>query len=83
MYEKMIIDLLSQDMVYLKTQRYIMIDGVENEVGLPIRCSYINSENGRRDVVNDLSPQYANAILMIWGDTPTYPEESDDIQIEI
>ena len=35
------------------------------------RMCYGNSPIGREQIVNDLPEQYANAVLAVWGETPT------------
>lgn len=75
MYEKNFIDMLSQDGVSIRTQKYTVADGVEYAIGIPHRCAYVNSERGRAAVINDLPEQYATAIMAVWGDAPTVIEE--------
>ena len=44
------------------------------------RMCYANSPTGRQKVSQDLPEQYAEAILAVWGDTPTVddPEKAGE-----
>lgn len=72
METKYTIDQLTNTSVSIKTQKYIVEDGVSYDVGSPHRKAYINSERGRFEVENELPIDIQNAIFSIWGDEPTY-----------
>jgi len=74
MVEKIIIDMLNQDSVSIKKQKYIVVDGQEYAVGEPWRRAYINSEKGREQVQTEVPEPYLSAIFAVWGDTPTVTE---------
>mgnify|MGYP000860378665 FL=1 len=74
MVEKIIIDMLNQDSVSIKKQKYIVVDGQEYAVGEPWRRAYINSEKGREQVQTEVPEPYLSAIMTVWGDTPTVTE---------
>lgn len=77
MEEKIILDMLTQDSVSVKTQRYYDDDGTLYPIGQPHRKAYVNSIKGREEVINELPLAQQNAIFSIWGDTPTVIENSD------
>lgn len=77
MIEKITIDMLTRDSVSVKKQRYATIDGVEYLIGQPHRKAYVNSIEGRKEVINELPLAQQNAIFSVWGDTPTITENSD------
>jgi len=72
--EKTIIEMLTQDSVSIKKQKYIVVDGQEYAVGEPWRRAYINSEKGREQVQTEVPEPYLSAIFAVWGDTPTVTE---------
>lgn len=38
------------------------------------RMCYANSPIGRQQISEDLPEQYAEAVLAVWGDSPTIPD---------
>jgi len=74
MVEKIIIDMLNQDSVSIKKQKYIVVDGQEYAIGESWRRAYINSEKGRQQVQEEVPKPYRLAIFAVWGDTPTVTE---------
>lgn len=75
MIERYIVDMLTQDNVSVKTQKYVVVDGQEYEVGQPHRKAYVNSIRGREEVMNELPLAQQNAIFAVWGEEPTVVEE--------
>lgn len=75
MTEEIILDLLNKNGVSIKKQKYIVEDGIKYSAGKPWRRSYINSEEGRIQLQNELSEPYLSAVMIVWGDTPTIIEE--------
>lgn len=71
MHDKITLDMLTQDSVSVKTQKYVDVDGIEYPVGDPHRKAYINSSSGRAAVQSELPEAQANAIMAVWGETPT------------
>ena len=71
MEEKIMVDMLTQDTVSIKTQRYMVEDGTELEIGLPHRKAYSNSPQGRAALANELAEPYLSAVMTVWGDAPT------------
>ncbi len=74
MTEKITLDMLTQNSVSLKKQKYAVVDGNEYLIGAPWRRTYINSEQGRAQVKNEVPEPYQSAILAVWGDAPTVTE---------
>ena len=72
--EKTIIEMLTQDSVSIKKQKYIVVDGQEYAVGEPWRRAYINSEKGREQVQTEVPEPHLSVIMTVWGDTPTVTE---------
>lgn len=74
---KTTIDLLTEDCVQILKQKYIALDGNSQQVGENWRCSCENSEAGRGYLKTVLDGKYLDAVMDVWGDTPTvFPEES-------
>jgi hypothetical protein len=76
MVEKIILDMLTQDSVSVKKQKYIEDGGIQYDVGQPSRCAYINTIRGRQEMQAGVPEPYLGAILAVWGDTPTVTEPS-------
>ena len=74
MIEKITLDMLTQDSVSIKKQNYTTVDGKEYPIGDIWRRAYINSEQGRINMQNEVISPYKEAILAIWGDVPTVGE---------
>lgn len=75
MTEKYILDNLNQDSVSVKKQNYVEYMGQEYPIGEPWRRAYVNSEQGRQQIIDELPQAQVNAILAVWGETPTVIEE--------
>lgn len=71
MIEKIMLDMLTQDSVSVKIQRYVVVDGQEYPIGEPYRRAYVNSVRGRQAVENEVPEPYRSAIFAVWGDKPT------------
>lgn len=76
--EKYTLDMLTQDSVSVKKQRYVEIDGAEYPVGQPWRRSYVNSARGRQAVQEEVPEPHRTAIFTVWGDTPTVDENEQE-----
>ena len=74
MIEKYTLDMLNQDSVSVVKQTYIDYMGREYPIGELWRRAYINSLQGREQVIAELPQAQANAIFAVWGDTPTVDE---------
>lgn len=72
--EKITLDMLTSDSVSILKQKYITIDGADIKVGDNIRNAYMNTQTDR-DILKDVLPEdYYNAVIAIWGDSPTVLE---------
>jgi hypothetical protein len=78
MIEKYTLDMLTQDSVSVKKQAYMDYMEKEYPIGEPWRRAYVNTIQGREQIVAELPIAQVNAIMAVWGDTPTV---SDDIAI--
>ncbi len=74
MIEKYTLDMLTQDSVSVKKQTYIDYMGQQYPIGEPWRRAYVNSIEGRQQIVAELPQAQVNAIMSVWGDTPTVDE---------
>lgn len=70
MIEKFTLDMLNENSVSIKTERFIEIDGVMTRVGDTIRNAYMNTVKEREQLKNLLPEKYYDAIISVWGDTP-------------
>lgn len=71
------LDMLSQDSVSVRRQKYAVVDGQEYPVGQPWRRAYVNSAKGRERIQRELPDPYLSAVMAVWGETPTV---TDDVQ---
>lgn len=72
--DKYTLDMLTQDSVSVKKQKYTIVDGVGYAVGEPWRRAYMNSLVGRIQVQEEVPEPYRGVIMLMWGDTPTVKE---------
>ena len=72
---KISIEYLNEDSVTIVKKNVITDQGKEYYVGDPHRTSYLNSENGRALLRNEVPEPYYSSIMDIWGDTPTVIED--------
>ena len=77
MFEKITLDMLTQDSVSLKKQQYATVEGKEYPIGEPWRRAYTNSVQGREQVQAEVPEPYLSAIMAVWGDTPTVTEPTE------
>ena len=68
------LDGLNKYTVSVETQKYINIDGTEQNLGQPHRKAYSNSVRGRVEIANELAEPYLSAVMAVWGDIPTVVE---------
>lgn len=73
--EKITLDMLTQDSVSVLRQQFLNVSGTEMQVGGNVRNAYVNSTSGRDNLKEALPDEYYNAVLAVWGDTPTVTEE--------
>lgn len=70
--------MLTQDKVSVLKQSFIVHDEQQYAIGQPHRKAYVNSIRGREEVETELPAAQQNAILAVWGDTPTVSEDITD-----
>ena len=71
MFEKITIDMLTENSVSVKKQSYINVQGSVHPAGQPWRRAYVNSNKDRELILQELPQEQQNAIFAVWGDTPT------------
>ena len=72
--EKKTVDMLTNYSVSILTQKFIVVVGVETQVGQDHRRAYVNSKTGRSGLQENEPEEVVNAVFSIWGDTPTIEE---------
>lgn len=75
--EKITLDMLTTDSVSVLKQQYITVDGADIKVGDNARNAYMNTQSERDRLKNDLPEEYYNAVIAVWGDTPTVAEPTE------
>ena len=71
MQELISLDELNVNSVSVVTRKYIEEEGIKYFVGDIHRRAYVNSEEGRKEINEELSEPYLSAVMTVWGDTPT------------
>jgi len=71
MVEKFFLDMLTQDSVSVRKQKFVTVAGVEYSIGDPWRRAYVNSIVGRQQVQDEVPEPYRSAIFAVWGNEPT------------
>ena len=71
---KITLDMLTQDSVSVLKQQFLNYGGVEMQVGGNTRNTYENSRRARKLIKSILPSEYYNAVIAVWGDTPTAEE---------
>ena len=71
---KITLDMLTQDSVSVLKQQFLTFNNAEMQVGSNIRNTYTNSISGRKLIKSILPNDYYNAVIAVWGDTPTVEE---------
>lgn len=71
-----LLDALTVSSVSVLIKQFIKLDGEseKQQIGKPIRISYVNSVNGRKEVLAELPENFAYGVLKVWGDNPTVPD---------
>lgn len=76
--EKITLDMLTEDSVSVLKQKYISVDGTDIKVGENVRNAYMNTQTGREQLKSILPEEYYNAVLAVWGDSPTMAEPAEN-----
>lgn len=66
--EKITLDMLTKDSVSVLRQKFISLNGTDVQVGENVRNAYMNCEEDRKILREQLSEEYYNAIMAVWGD---------------
>lgn len=72
--ETIMLDRLTKDSVSVLRQETVENNGAEYAVSEPHRKAYANSAKGRDEITEELSGEYLNAVMAMWGDRPTVTE---------
>ncbi|WP_295249230.1 hypothetical protein [Ruminococcus sp.] len=75
--EKITLDMLTKDSVSVLRQQFLNYNGTEMQVGENVRNAYSNNEDDRALLKNILSEEYYNAVMAVWGDSPTVDEPTE------
>ena len=71
---KITLDMLTNDSVSVLKQQYITIDGADVKVGENVRNAYMNTQTERELLKSELTEEFYNAVIAVWGNTPTVAE---------
>ena len=66
--EKITLDMLTRDSVSVLRQKFISLNGTDVQVGENVRNAYMNCEEDRKILREQLSEEYYNAVIAVWGD---------------
>lgn len=66
--EKITLDMLTKDSVSVLRQKFISLNGEDVQVGENTRNAYTNCEEDRKILREQLSEEYYNAVIAVWGD---------------
>ena len=66
--EKITLDMLTRDSVSVLRQKFISLNGENVQVGENVRNAYMNCEEDRKILREQLSEEYYNAVIAVWGD---------------
>ena len=78
--QKKSVDMLTKNGVSVETTQTAVIDGTEYTLGLPHRCAYVNSVQGRALLAEQEPEDVVAAVLAMWGDTPTVEEPEGEAE---
>lgn len=65
--EKITLDMLTKDSVSMLRQKFINLGGEDVQVGENVRNAYTNCESDREILRKQLSEEYFNAVISVWG----------------
>lgn len=75
--EKITLDMLTTDSVSILKQQFITVDGKDIKVGDNVRNAYMNTQTERELLKAKLPEEFYNAVMAVWGDTPTVVEPAE------
>lgn len=76
--EKITLDMLTKESVSVLRQQFLNFNGEEMQVGGNIRNAYMNSKSGREQLRAVLSDEYYNAVMAVWGSSPTVTDPESE-----
>ncbi len=65
--EKITLDMLTKDSVSVLRQKFINLGGEDVQVGENVRNAFTNCESDREILRKQLSEEYFNAVIAVWG----------------
>ena len=65
--EKITLDMLTKDSVSVLRQKFINLGGEDVQVGENVRNAFTNCEDDRKILKEQLSEDYYNAVMAVWG----------------
>lgn len=65
--EKITLDMLTRDSVSVLRQKFISLNGENVQVGENVRNAYMNCEEDRKILREQLSEEYYNAVIAVWS----------------
>lgn len=65
--EKIMLDMLTKDSVSVLRQKFISLNGTDVQVGENVRNAYMNCEEDRKILREQLSEEYYNAVIAVWS----------------
>ena len=65
--EKITLDALTKGSVSVLRQKFVVIDGKDVQIGENVRNAYMNREEDKLLLKEQLSEDYYNAIMAVWG----------------
>lgn len=65
--EKITLDMLTKEGVSVLRQKFININDVEVQVGENVCNAFTNCEDDRKILKGQLSEDYYNAVMAVWG----------------
>ena len=75
--EKITLDMLTQDSVIVLRQKFINLGGEDVQVGENVRNAYTNCESDREILRKQLSEEYFNAVIAVWGNQENRSSDSE------
>lgn len=64
--EKITLDMLTKDSVSVLKQKFITLNGEDVQVGGNVRNAYTNCEDDKKNLKEQLSEEYYNAVMAVW-----------------
>ena len=65
--EKITLDMLTKDSVSVLRQKFVNLGGEDVQVGENVRNAFTNCEDDRKNLKEQLSEDYYNAVMAVWG----------------